>query len=139
MLAALLALSLPADADDSPSTDADDWLLCPQPPVMPVTDVERPDGPGVTRAAAESMETLGSTTILEGDVAVRRGTRTLGADRVQLDRERRTAEASGNVYLRENGFIIEGQRGDVDLDSGAFSLERADYLRPPCPGESPAH
>ncbi len=119
MLAALLAVALPADADD--------WLLCPPLPVMPMVDVEQPDGPGVTRAAAESMETRGTTTLLEGDVAVRRGARTLGAQRVRLDRERRTAEASGNVFLREDGFVLEGPRGDVDLDTGAFSLDRADY------------
>ncbi len=127
MLAALLALSLPAAADDRPSTRADDWLLCPPPPVLPVTAVEQPDAPGVTRAAAESMETLGAITTLEGNAAVRRGNRTLGAERVRIDRERRTAEASGSVFLREDGFVIEGQRGAVNLDSGAFRLDQADY------------
>jgi len=127
MFAALLALSLPADAADPSSAEADDWLLCPPPPGLPVTDVESPDAPGVTRAAAESMETLGTITTLEGNVAVRRDNRTLGAERVRIDREQRTAEASGRVFLRENGFVIEGQRGDVDLDSGAFRLDRADY------------
>ena len=127
MLAALLALSLPADAADSPPADAGDWLLCPPPPVPPMTDVEPPDTPGVTRAAAESTGTRGAITTLEGNVAVREGSRTLGADRVRIDREQRTAEASGHVFLRENGFVIEGRRGDVDLDSGAFRLDRADY------------
>lgn len=127
ILAALLALSLPADADDSSPANAGDWLLCPPPPVLPATDVEQPDAQGVTRAASESMETRGAITTLEGDVAVRRGNRTLGAERVRIDREGRTAQASGNVFLRENGFVIEGRSGSVNLDSGAFSLERADY------------
>ncbi|MFW5969802.1 MAG: LPS-assembly protein LptD, partial [Halofilum sp. (in: g-proteobacteria)] len=119
MLAVLLAVSLPAGAED--------WLLCPPPPVRPVVDVEPPDEPGVTRAAADSMETLDAATLLEGNVALRRDTRTLGAQRVRLDRERRTAEASGSVFLSENGFVIKGRRGDVNLDSGAFNVDRADY------------
>jgi LPS-assembly protein len=92
-----------------------------------MVDVERPDAPGVTRAASESMETRGTITVLEGDVAIRRDARTLGADRVRLDRERRTAEASGNVFLEQEGLSLQGRRGEVNLDTGAFSLERAEY------------
>ncbi|MEF8833701.1 MAG: LPS assembly protein LptD [Halofilum sp. (in: g-proteobacteria)] len=127
ILATLLALPLPAAAADPASADSGEWLLCPPQPALPGTNVEAPEAPGVTRATSDTMETRGAITTLKGNVAVRRGNRALGAERVRLDRERRTAEASGNVFLREDDLVIEGRRGTMNMDSGAFSLDRADY------------
>ncbi len=106
---------------------AADWSLCPAMPSAPAVGVAAPDEPGVTRAAAETVESRGPTTVLRGDATIRRQQRTLRADRIRLEREQGRAAAVGNVFLEQRGLFIQGARGEVDLDSGAFTLDDARY------------
>ena len=119
-------IAVPALAQAQDGAD-DPWRLCPAMPRAPSVDVPAPSAPGATRAAAESAESRGATTILRGDATIRRQQRTLRADRIQLDREQRRARAAGNVFIEQGGLYIQGERGDVNLDTGAFTLDAARY------------
>jgi LPS-assembly protein len=127
---AIRPLLLAALATPPTPSAAADWLHCPPQSPAPTVDVAAP-APGVTRAAADAAEHRGQTTILTGDAGVRRGARTLGAERIRLNRTNSTVEAEGSLFLRQQGLTVTGERGRADLDSGAFRVDATNYrLRP---------
>jgi len=130
-LLALLAV-VPAAAS------ASGWALCPAPPPLPRVNVPAPESPGVTQVGAASATSEGTRTTLEGDVGIRRDGRTLGADRVRLDQASGHAEASGHVFLRSDDFAVQGTRGEMELDSGAFSIDDGQYRHPASHGHGHA-
>lgn len=113
-----------------PAAGAADWSLCPPQPALPDVGVPAPEEPGATRARAQTVTSEGTTTLLEGDVGVRRGTRTVGADRIRVDRDRNEAEAEGDVLFRTDAYAVEGESGWMDLDTGAFRIEPGRYQHP---------
>jgi len=113
--------------------NADDGPLCPAPLPSPSVEVPRADDPGVTTGAADSAEVDGELTTLHGDVGLRRGGRTLGAQRIVYDRRDDSARAGGGVFLNTPDYELEAERGAVALDSGAFTAEGARYRVPSVP------
>ncbi len=107
--------------------------LCPAPPPARSVDVAAPERSGATRAAADRAEVDGEVTTLEGDVGIRRGARTLGADRIVYQRARGRARAGGALFLNTPDYEVEAERGAFDLDSGAFTVEGARYRVPSVP------
>ena len=120
----LLTVVLAASALPS---HAADWSLCPAMPAAPTADIPAPAEPGATRATADRMTADGPDTVLMGDVTVRRQTRTVHGDRIELDRDTDRATARGGVWLEQDGLFIEGDNGEVNLDTGAFELDTIRY------------
>jgi len=121
-----------------PVARATDWGLCPAPPPLPTVDVPAPGTAGATAAAADKATSQGDESTLEGHVGIRRDGRTLGADRVRLDRATNHAEARGHVFLRSDDFAVTGTRGDVEMGSGAFSIDDSHYRHLPSHGQGRA-
>ena len=77
--------------------------------------------------AAESEVTEGEA-IFTGDVGIQQGYRLIRADRVQVDRLRETAVATGNVTLREPGVLIQGEKVTYNSQSEVAEVFDADYV-----------
>ncbi len=60
----------------------------------------------------------------EGNVTVETTDFTITADRVEVDRRADTAIFQGNVVLRGQNYTVTGSRLWIDLDSGAWRMER---------------
>jgi LPS-assembly protein len=106
---------------------ASGWPLCPPLPALPRTGLSAPEPPGATRAVADRATSAGPVTRLEGDVEIRRGGRHVTGDRVTLDRARDRARAEGDASFATGELGVTGSRGELDLDTGAFSMRGADY------------
>ncbi len=65
---------------------------------------------------------------LRGNVVVQRGNRSLRTDSVTLDRNSRQGTASGAVTLEEPGLVMQGDRGDINLDTYAATLTDVEFL-----------
>lgn len=120
LIAALAVAPTVAPADD-------EWALCPAPPPLPAVDVAQPEGPGITRAEADSARSQGPIAVLEGNAAIRRDGRAAAAERIRLDRDRDHAQASGNVLFDTGDYAVQGTEGEMWLDSGAFRIDAASY------------
>lgn len=120
LIAALAIAPTVAPADD-------EWALCPAPPPLPAVDVARPEGPGITRAEADSVHSRGPIAVLEGNAAIRRDGRSAAAERIRLDRDRDHAQASGEVLFDTQDYAVQGTEGEMALDSGAFRIDAARY------------
>jgi len=123
MVAAFACVHAPAHA-------ANPWALCPAQPPLATVDVAAPESPGQTRAEADRARSEGGHTLLEGRVGIRRGRQTVGGDRVELDRVRQHAAATGDAFFATDDYQVRGAHGEIQLDSGAFSIEDARYRQP---------
>ena len=83
----------------------------------------------VTNAEARSAEYLRSGDItLTGDVVVRRGNRTLRADRISLNRNTMIGRADAGVQVEEEAFIARGASGEMNLNTSASQMDKAQFL-----------
>jgi LPS-assembly protein len=68
--------------------------------------------------------------LLEGDVVVMQGNRTLRAPRVTIDHENRTGQVNDRVQIEEPEVILRGLEADMNLDTKAAKLKDAEFLLP---------
>jgi LPS-assembly protein len=101
--------------------------LCPSPPPVTRVDVAAPAAATETRAAAERVSGEGGVLVLEGDVGVRRGPWTLGAERAVHDRRRGAVRAGGDFFVRDDAYSVRAERGELALETGALTAEGVDY------------
>lgn len=127
---ATVALASAARADGPP--------LCPVPAPLPQVDAPAPQAPGEIRAEADSAESAGPVTTLEGNAALRRDDQSLAADRVRVDRASGHAEAAGNVVFTTPELGVHADQGFADLDSGALAVDQARYRLPSYPAQGRA-
>lgn len=66
--------------------------------------------------------------VLNGQVHLEQGNRSISADEVRLDRNTRQAYLTGQVRVLEPGVAAQGTRGQVNLDSQAANLEEVEFL-----------
>ncbi len=66
--------------------------------------------------------------ILEGDVMVRQGNRTLRAPRVEMDHVTRDGAIPERVQIEEPTAILRGRNATMNLDSKATVIEDAEFL-----------
>jgi LPS-assembly protein len=66
--------------------------------------------------------------LLDGQVHLAQGNRSIAADQVRLDRATRDAQLTGQVLVLEPGVAAQGTRGQVNLDTQAASLEEVEFL-----------
>jgi len=105
------------------SVQAERWELCPPQQPLPQTRLTGELKPGATDAVADDVAAEGTTHVLTGNVELRQGQRWVGADRIEIDRRDRIANAEGNVYLRTNEYAIFTPRGAINMNTGAFDVE----------------
>ncbi|MCL7463041.1 LPS-assembly protein LptD [Pseudomonas sp. NW5] len=65
---------------------------------------------------------------LAGDVVLRQGSLQAQADEVSLDQPSNRGTLSGNVRLRDKGFLVVGDSAYVQLDSGEAKIDNAEYV-----------
>lgn len=119
----------------SGSVRAEDWALCPPMPGLPDTRLPGDAEAGATDAIADDIAVEGTTHVLTGNVELRRGNRWVGGDRIEIDRNEQVAHGEGNVYLRTDEYVVFTPRADVDMESGAFSVDNPRLLYPDFHGQ----
>ena len=76
----------------------------------------------------ESSYDKASVAKFKGDVTVRQGSRQFESDTASLDKNRNYGQFEGNVRFRENGILLVGDKGDLQMDSGRATLENTAYV-----------
>ena len=69
-----------------------------------------------------------TTTVMTGDVRLKKGFRQLRADRASINQVTSNVTLEGDIQLREPGLLLTGDRADLNMDSGAAQIENASYL-----------
>src|SRR5690606_32204474 len=84
--------------------------------VDPIVDVPSPttleDAELVIESDSSSMEN-GQQFVIEGNVRVSHGPRSISADSMVFDRANQQAELSGDVEIRNPGLLIRGQKASM--------------------------
>jgi LPS-assembly protein len=72
--------------------------------------------------------TNGSKILLEGEVDIIQGARSLHADRISYDRDTADASLVGNVTIRQPGTLIQGEEAHLLMDSNQARFVEAKFL-----------
>jgi len=98
-------------------------------PARDEADAQVPPNEAATRLSADRSESRGQTHhTLEGDVRVSQGTRSLRADRAEVDQTTRDARVSGDIQIREPGVLLRSDSAQMNLDSGDAELDDARFV-----------
>lgn len=82
-----------------------------------------------TRAFSDTAERgRDGLTTLEGGVLFTQGYRSIEAECARYNSAANTAEASGDVVIREPGVLVRAQNARVDLNSGDAKLDDAEFV-----------
>lgn len=65
---------------------------------------------------------------LAGDVVMRQSSLQVEADEANLHQLDNRGELQGNVKLRDKGFLVLGDRAQIQLDSGEAEVDNAEYV-----------
>ncbi|MES2674127.1 MAG: LPS-assembly protein LptD [Pseudomonadota bacterium] len=87
-----------------------------------------PDEASLRATADESQTEQQAHHSMKGNVLITQGNRSVGADNADVDQETRQAELSGNIILREPGFIFRADKAKMDMDSGAARLDNVTFV-----------
>ena len=96
----------------------------------PLRDLDlNSDKPNAIFAAADDYEydKSGNAKLL-GDVVLQQGQLQLEAEQVDLFQEEQRATAKGNVRVRDQGFLLEGDSATLELKNKDATIENASYL-----------
>lgn len=99
-------------------------------PARPGMDEGNPNGesPTFVSARASRYDQQSETATLAGDVVLRQGSLQAQADEASLNQQTGLGELQGNVRLRDRGFLVVGERAQVQLDSGEAQVDNAEYV-----------
>lgn len=93
------------------------------------TDALAEPSTSTLRARADNSEAqLQSKIVMSGEVQITQGYRSVQADQATYDQIKRQAEISGNIQLREPGYLFRAERAQVDIDQGDARLENAQFV-----------
>ncbi|MCZ6656495.1 MAG: LPS-assembly protein LptD, partial [Gammaproteobacteria bacterium] len=97
-------------------------------PTLPYA--ERPDNDElpVQVEADEAQYALDGEVVLEGNVIITQGTRSLHTARATVHQDTRNAELSGGVFILEPDLAMQGTDADVSLENQAAQLNDAEFL-----------
>lgn len=84
--------------------------------------------PTFVSARASRYEDSKQLATLAGDVVLRQGSIQAEADEANLYQAESRGELSGNVRLRDNGFLVLGERAELHLENGAAQIDNAEYV-----------
>lgn len=81
------------------------------------------------RTSADHLEgQRDSLVLLEGDVRLTQGYRSVNTQRAQINRDTGDVELTGAIALREPGLLLRAERAEVNIDSGSAQLEDAEFV-----------
>lgn len=81
------------------------------------------------RARADSSDAqLQSEFVMQGNVQITQGYRSIRADHATYSQTERTAQISGDIQIREPGMLMRAERANLDIDRGNASLEEAQFV-----------
>ncbi len=146
LTAAIILLSQVALADDA-TTDYIDWVpreqLTPeeQAQLAPFcqgrfkepenTNEEADLAPHLAPIRIESGQTSvtnGNSILLQGQVDIVQGARSLHADRISYDRTTEKASLTGGVVIRQPGTLIRGEEAHMSMDGNEAKFADAEFL-----------
>ena len=93
---------------------------------FPVTT--EPDGFPIDAVGDTASYQVDGEVVLIGNVRLDQGNRTLKAARAELDHATGKGRAEGGVLLVEPGAVLQGERAEIDTDSGAAALEDVQFV-----------
>lgn len=89
---------------------------------------EAPESSPIRVSADRSTSTSQTRHALEGDVEILQGSRSLRAERVELDQDGQRGNASGDIRIREPGLLLRGESATMKMDSGDMTLDDARFV-----------
>lgn len=92
------------------------------------SDVDIDSLPLEAGSDASLLEDGGETSVMEGNVFVRQGTRELTADSARITRSANAAELTGNVTFRDPGVLLVGDRALVKMNEGEAEIDNAQFV-----------
>jgi len=95
---------------------------------LPYPETVRDEDMPVLADADEADYWINGEVELRGNVRVQQGNRSLSAQSATLNRRSREGTALGTVTLEEPGLVIQGDRGDINLDTFAATLSEVEFL-----------
>jgi LPS-assembly protein len=87
-----------------------------------------PNEASLRATADESQTEQQAHHSMKGNVLITQGNRSVGTDNADVDQETRQAALSGNIILREPGFIFRADKAKMDMDSGAARLDNVTFV-----------
>lgn len=79
--------------------------------------------------SADTSETEKQTrVILQTDVRLTQGRRSISTDLFTLDKESSDAELTGNIQMREPGLLVRAEKAKMNIQSGDGRLDNADFV-----------
>lgn len=97
-------------------------------PVFPLPEDAANDDQPVFAEARNAQYWESGAVILEGDVVVTQGNRTLRAPRVEMDHVTRAGSIPTEVQIEEPTAILRGRNATLNLDTKATVIEDAQFL-----------
>lgn len=125
ILALVLALAVPGPARSQTSSDDDakDSGSTGSSSTSSSTTSSTTTPSGSLSISADHQEQTGTGTfVFDGNVRIAYRELEVQADRVEVDKERRTLKAEGNVLIVSGQLRLSGERAEIDLDSKTGSV-----------------
>ncbi len=97
-------------------------------PTLPYAESPDNDALPVQAEADEAQYALDGEVVLEGNVIITQGTRSLHTARATVHQDTRNAELSGGVFILEPDVAMQGADADVNLENQAAQLNDAEFL-----------
>ncbi len=79
-------------------------------------------------SADQSRLEKDSIAVLDGDVQLIQGYRSVATDHAELDKTTNQADLQGSIVMREPGLLLTGEKAHIDLNTGASTIDDAQYV-----------
>ncbi|CAM3799106.1 LPS-assembly protein LptD [Pseudomonas reidholzensis] len=99
-------------------------------PTRPGMDDTTPkdEAPTYLNAKVSKYQQEQQIATLAGDVVMRQGSMQVEADEANLYQAENRGELKGNVKIRDNGSLVVGDQGQIQLDTGEAQVDNAEYV-----------
>ncbi len=87
-----------------------------------------PEMASLRAQAAESQTEQQAHHSMKGNVVITQGNRSVTTDSANVDQETRQAELTGNIVLREPGFLFRADKAKMNMDTGAARFDNATFV-----------
>lgn len=92
-------------------------------------DAEALPSESLLRARADVSEArLGGEVVMNGNVEITQGYRSIRADSANYNQTDRQAAIAGNIQIREPGLLLKAEQAAMDIDKGNASLDKAEFV-----------
>lgn len=87
-----------------------------------------PDSASLRASTLESQTEQQTHISMKGKVMITQGNRSISADDAYINQDTRQAELSGNIQLREPGFLFRADKATMNMDSGEGQLDNTRFV-----------